>query len=70
MHAMHDTTDMKQMGGLLKRLPVTGTVFIVGGLALSGIPPFAGYFSKDAILGEAWIHGNYAAWGSVFSGRS
>jgi len=63
MHAMHDITDMKQMGGLLKRLPVTGTVFIIGGLALSGIPPFAGYFSKDAILGEAWIHGNYAAWG-------
>jgi NADH-quinone oxidoreductase subunit L len=63
MHAMHDITDMKQMGGLLKRLPVTGTVFIIGGLALSGIPPFAGYFSKDAILGEAWINGNYAAWG-------
>ncbi len=63
MHAMHDITDMKQMGGLLKKLPVTGTVFIIGGLALSGIPPFAGYFSKDAILGEAWIHGNYAAWG-------
>jgi NADH-quinone oxidoreductase subunit L len=63
MHAMHEITDMKQMGGLLKRLPITGVVFVIGGLALSGIPPFAGYFSKDAILGEAWIHGNYAAWG-------
>jgi NADH-quinone oxidoreductase subunit L len=63
MHAMHEITDMKQMGGLLKRLPITGVVFIIGGLALSGIPPFAGYFSKDAVLGEAWIHGNYAVWG-------
>ena len=70
MHAMHDITDMKQMGGLLKRLPITGTVFIIGGLALSGIPPFAGYFSKDAILGEAWIHGNYAAWGLGLFGAS
>ena len=62
MHAMADRTDIKQMGGLLKKLPITGTVFIVGGLALSGIPPFSGYFSKDAILGQAWIHGDYAVW--------
>jgi NADH-quinone oxidoreductase subunit L len=62
MHAMHDTTDMKQMGGLLKKLPVTGTVFVIGGLALSGIPPFAGFFSKDAILGQAWVHGDKILW--------
>jgi NADH-quinone oxidoreductase subunit L len=62
MHAMHDTTDMKQMGGLFGKLPITGTVFVVGGLALSGIPPFAGFFSKDAILGQAWLHGEKLVW--------
>jgi NADH-quinone oxidoreductase subunit L len=62
MHAMGDRTDMKQMGGLLKKLPITGTVFIIGGLALAGIPPFAGFFSKDAILGQAWVHGDYVVW--------
>jgi len=62
MHAMHETTDMKQMGGLFKKLPVTGTVFIIGGLALSGIPPFAGFFSKDAVLGQAWVNGEKLVW--------
>ncbi|GAC1361371.1 MAG: NADH-quinone oxidoreductase subunit L [Actinomycetota bacterium] len=62
MHAMGDRTDMKQMGGLLKKLPVTGTVFIIGGLALAGVFPLSGFFSKDAILGIAWAHGDYAVW--------
>ena len=62
MHAMRDTTDMKQMGGLFRKLPVTGTVFIIGGLALSGIPPFAGFFSKDAVLGQAWLGGEKLVW--------
>jgi NADH-quinone oxidoreductase subunit L len=62
MHAMADRTDMKQMGGLIRRLPVTGWVFVIGGLALAGIPPFAGYFSKDAILGEAWLRGDRLVW--------
>ena len=62
MHAMGDRTDMKQMGGLLKKLPITGTVFIIGGLALAGIPPFAGFFSKDAILGQAYVHADYLVW--------
>jgi NADH-quinone oxidoreductase subunit L len=62
MHAMGDRTDMKQMGGLLKKMPVTGTTFIVGGLALAGIVPFSGFWSKDAILGEAYVRGDYAVW--------
>jgi NADH-quinone oxidoreductase subunit L len=57
IHAMGDSTDMKQMGGLFRKLPVTGTTFLIGGLALAGIPPFAGFFSKDAILGQAWAQG-------------
>src|SRR2546421_2078312 len=62
MHAMADRTDMKQMGGLVRKLPVTGVLFVIGGLALSGIPPFAGFFSKDAILGEAWLHAEKLVW--------
>ncbi|HWD08161.1 MAG TPA: NADH-quinone oxidoreductase subunit L [Actinomycetota bacterium] len=62
MHAMHDRTDMKQMGGLIKKMPITGTTFIVGGLALAGIFPFAGFWSKDAILGQAYVRADYVLW--------
>ena len=40
------------MGGLWRKLPITWVVMLIGGLALSGIPPFSGYYSKDAILGR------------------
>ena len=50
MHGMHDDTDMKQMGGLLRRMPVTGVTFIVGALALAGVYPLSGFFAKDEIL--------------------
>ena len=50
MHAMGGVIDMRQFGGLRKRLPVTYYTFAVGALALSGIPIFAGFFSKDEIL--------------------
>jgi NADH-quinone oxidoreductase subunit L len=49
-----DANDMMNMGGLLKRMPRTGWTFIVGALALTGIFPFAGFWSKDEILAEAW----------------
>jgi NADH-quinone oxidoreductase subunit L len=49
IHGMH-TQDIWQMGGLLKRMPITAATFIIGTLALCGIWPFAGFFSKDAIL--------------------
>ncbi len=52
-----ETQDMHRMGGLFKKLPVTGTTFVIGTLALSGIPPLAGFFSKDEILLEAF-HAN------------
>jgi len=61
MHGMHDHTDMKQMGGLLKRMPVTGVTFVIGALALAGLFPLAGFFAKDEILevanstGHAWL---------------
>jgi NADH-quinone oxidoreductase subunit L len=49
-----DPNDMLNMGGLLKRMPRTGWTFIVGALALTGIFPFAGFWSKDEILADAW----------------
>ncbi len=50
MHAMGDVIDMRRFGGLRHRLPYTHLTFAVGGLALAGIFPFAGFFSKDEIL--------------------
>jgi NADH-quinone oxidoreductase subunit L len=62
MHGMHDETDMQKMGGLLRRMPITGVTFLIGGLALSGLPPLAGFFAKDQILeianhtGHQWVY--------------
>ncbi len=50
MHALSNETDISRMGGLKRRLPVTYRVFLVGGLALAGVPFFSGFFSKDEIL--------------------
>jgi NADH-quinone oxidoreductase subunit L len=50
IHALGGEQDMRKMGGLAKRLPVTYRTFLVATLALAGIPPLAGFFSKDAIL--------------------
>ncbi len=50
IHAMHHEQDMRHMGGLRKYMPITYVTALVGSLALAGIPPFAGFFSKDAII--------------------
>ena len=50
IHGMHDEQDMRRMGGLRKLLPITAATFIVGWLAIAGVPPFAGFWSKDEIL--------------------
>lgn len=54
IHAMSGEQDMRFMGGLRKKLPITFSTFIIGTLAISGIPPFAGFFSKDEILAAAY----------------
>jgi len=53
-HGDVDPQDMRQMGGLRKRMPVTFWAYLAGALALSGIAPLAGFFSKDEILASAW----------------
>ena len=63
MHALAGETDMRRMGGLRRVLPVTGWTFMFGWLAICGVIPFAGFFSKDAILASAWAEGEYVLWG-------
>jgi NADH-quinone oxidoreductase subunit L len=53
IHGMGDEQDMRRMGGLRKHLPVTWATFVVGWLALAGVPPLAGFWSKDEILAFA-----------------
>src|SRR5687768_7552222 len=62
IHGMHDEQDMKRMGALRKWMPVTAATFIVGWLAIAGVPPFAGFWSKDEILVAAWDT-NKVLWG-------
>ena len=57
IHACSGEQDMRKMGGLAKKIPVTYWTFLVATLALSGIPPFAGFFSKDEILGRVFAAG-------------
>jgi NADH-quinone oxidoreductase subunit L len=54
IHGLHDQQDMKRMGGLRKLMPITAATFIVGWLAIAGIPPFSGFWSKDDVLLAAW----------------
>jgi NADH-quinone oxidoreductase subunit L len=54
IHAMHEEQDMRYMGGLKKYLPITHATFVCGWLAILGIPPFSGFFSKDEILWQAF----------------
>ena len=61
IHGMHDEQDMRRMGNLKKYMPITAATFIVGWLAIAGVPPFAGFWSKDEILLSAYEK-NPALW--------
>ncbi len=63
IHAVHEEQDMRRMGGLAKKIPITYWTMLVGSLAIAGIPPLAGFFSKDEILGEAFSNGFIVVWG-------
>ena len=68
IHAMHDEQDIRKMGGLGGKLPVTYATFLVGTAAIAGIPPLSGFFSKDAILWEAFSRGSWVLWLAGFAG--
>lgn len=65
IHAVH-TNDLREMGGLRSKLPITHATFLVACLAISGVPPFSGFFSKDEILAAALGSGHYAVFGVAF----
>jgi NADH-quinone oxidoreductase subunit L len=56
---LHHEQDIWRMGGLRHKMPVTFLTFLAGTLALAGVPPFSGFYSKDSILGLAWGQSNY-----------
>jgi len=62
IHALHGEQDIRNMGGLRHHLPLTYRTFLVGALAIAGIPPLAGFFSKDEILWKAFSGGHPALW--------
>ncbi|MDI9869856.1 MULTISPECIES: NADH-quinone oxidoreductase subunit L [Bacteroidota] len=67
IHAMSDEQDIRSMGGLRKKLPITFITFLIATIAISGIPPFAGFFSKDEILAHVYEH-NKLMWVLALAG--
>ena len=61
--ALHHEQDIFKMGGLKAKMKYVYAVMLIATLAISGIPPFAGFFSKDAILAAAFASGHYTLWG-------
>jgi len=63
IHGLHEEQDIRRMGALRSRMPVTWLTFLVGTLAIAGIPGLAGFFSKDEILAATYDKGAFALWG-------
>jgi NADH-quinone oxidoreductase subunit L len=71
IHALSGEQDMRQMGGLRKKIPITFWTMVCAWVAISGIPPFSGFFSKDAILLAAYQHSHAIYWiGVVTAGMT
>jgi NADH-quinone oxidoreductase subunit L len=62
IHALDGEQDMNRMGGLRHHMPITWLTMLIAGLAISGIPPFAGFFSKDMVLAAAYSSGQMWLW--------
>ena len=67
IHALHHEQDIRKMGGLWKKLPITCATFVISTLAIMGFPGFSGFFSKDEILWQAWASG-FGPYEHVFHG--
>ena len=64
IHALAGEQDLRHMGGLKKELPVTYWTFLIGALAIAGVPGLAGFFSKDEILYRTFAGGHPVLWAS------
>jgi NADH-quinone oxidoreductase subunit L len=62
IHALHGEQDIRKMGGLKKHIPLTYWTFVIGSIAIAGVPGLAGFFSKDEILFETFLHGHQILW--------
>lgn len=69
IHAIHDEQDIRNMGGLRKYMPVTFVTFLIATIAIAGIPPFAGFFSKDEIMAHAFQY-SPVVWGLALLGSA
>ncbi|GAB3917988.1 NADH-quinone oxidoreductase subunit L [Mucilaginibacter boryungensis] len=67
IHAVSGEQDMRNMGGLWKKLPITAWTMLIGTIAIAGIPPFAGFFSKDEILAHVYEHSKWMYAVGVFT---
>jgi NADH-quinone oxidoreductase subunit L len=69
IHAMSEEQDIRKMGGLKSKMPITYVTFLMGTIAIAGIPPFAGFFSKDEILAHLYHH-DFAMWSLAILGSA
>src|SRR5688572_13649246 len=63
IHALHGEQDIRNMGGLKRHVPITYWTFVIASIAIAGVPGLAGFFSKDEILFETFLHGHQILWG-------
>jgi NADH-quinone oxidoreductase subunit L len=70
IHAMGGEQDMRKMGGLRHKMPITFFTFLAATLAISGVPPFAGFMSKDEIIWQAFAHGHTVVWALLLLGAA
>ncbi len=68
IHALSGEQDIRKMGGLSKKIPWTYRLFLIGTIAIAGLPPLAGFWSKDEIMGHAFVHHHFLLYGIAATG--